>query len=278
MRVEYLTRAEWGGEWVRGPWTEALPDGEAVVHHVGGGARMGEGMGRGYEASRKMACTVFLWLNVYATTPKSEGGKGYSFLDYDALGWYDWVNDIGWIAEGRGMYMSAATRDRNELAEAFCLCGNFSLREPDAEEIELAAQGIAYMARQGWTTKTPKIYGHRDNPAHPGATGCPGDYFYPHMGYVEDRARQIIAGEITPDPDPTPEKPSMDKIRYFRTPASPTAVWQTTDGFTATKVQKEVADARRAAGFPFGVEVLTATEAALFTYVDSLEPGTIGLT
>ena len=78
---------------------------------------------------------------------------------------------------------------------------------------------------------------------------------------------------------PEPEEPDMAQPnpRYFRTPASPTAVWGTTDGFHAFKVTHDAAQARIAAGFPFDVEVLTADEAKLFDYIDSAEHGTIGI-
>lgn len=187
----YLTVDDWGGLWARPPVAEHMPDGEVYIHHVGGGAWMGGNVGRGEEASRHAAISVFRNLNIYATRPKSEGGKGYSFLDYDALGWYDRVNDIGWIAEGRGPWRSAATLDRNEAGEAFVVCGNFSRREPLEQEIELAARGVLYMADQGWTVRDPLILGHKDNPAHPDATPCPGVFFYPELPKVRQLYAQL---------------------------------------------------------------------------------------
>ena len=78
--------------------------------------------------------------------------------------------------------------------------------------------------------------------------------------------------------DQEPEEPDMaQQIRYFHTPASPSAVWYTTDGFTAIKLTAAAAQARRAAGLPLNVEVLNENEAKLFEYVDSAEHGTIGL-
>lgn len=198
--IKYLTVDEWGGVWVRPPASESLPDGEVYLHHVGGGAWMGGTVAAGEAASRRAAIAVFQNLNIYATRPKSEGGKGYSFLDYDALGWYDRFNDIGWIAEGRGRHRSAATLDRNEQGEAFCMCGNYSLRSPLPAELELAAHGIVYMADQGWTTRDAIILGHRDNPAHPDATGCPGDFLYAQLPQIRRRVDELLAPP-TPEPD-----------------------------------------------------------------------------
>ncbi len=221
----YLTAAEWGGTWTTStPPVEKVPDGEAFLHHVGGAAWMGGTVALSLAASRAAAIAVFRGLNEYAKRPRDPKngtppppggwGKGYQFLDYDALGWYDRFNDIGWIGEGRGKYRSAATLDRNEEGEAFCICGNFSARQPLPPEIELCARGLAYMAEQGWTTQTPKILGHKDNPAHPLATGCPGDHLYPHLPTIRSRFTALTA-PVPPTPPEDdmvePNRPPLDR-------------------------------------------------------------------
>jgi hypothetical protein len=187
----YLTAAEWGGTWDGEPRTEKLLDPELYVHHVGGGAWMGGTVPLGLAASRAAAIDVFQDLNAYA-----KNTKGYQFLDYDALVWYDRFNDIVWIAEGRGEYMSAATRDRNELGEAIVLCGNTALRAPLPAELEGIARAIVWAAQRGWIAGTATILGHRDNPAHPNATSCPGKFLYAQLPAIRRRVAELL----TPTP------------------------------------------------------------------------------
>lgn len=73
-----------------------------------------------------------------------------------------------------------------------------------------------------------------------------------------------------------PEDPDMP-AKYFRTPASPTAVWVTTDGLNAHKVTADAARARRAVGQVIEPVEISAAEAARYDYFDSIEHGTIGL-
>jgi len=190
--VRYLTAADWGMTWVRPPVAEKTPDPEVYVHHVGGTAWMGDD-----------AVQVFRALNAYAQT-----GKGYSALDYDVLVHYSRRDDVLTIAEGRGPWMSAATKDRNEQGEAVCLCGNYSLREPLPIELEGVALGIVYGIEQGWIARNATILGHRDNPAHPGATGCPGDFLYPKLPTIRKRVAELLAPAPAPAPTPAPPAPS----------------------------------------------------------------------
>jgi hypothetical protein len=192
--VGYLTVADWNGRWARPPQTEKLLDGECAVHHVGGGAWMGGLVPRGTNHSREAACRVFFNLNEYAINT-----KGYSFLDYDVLVWYDRYNDICWIGDGRGEYMSAATLDRNELCEAVVLCGNTHLREPLEPELEGLAHAIVHGIRKGWLSKDAVIYPHRDNPAHPNATTCCGQFLIPKLPGVARRVDELLG---TPPPAP----------------------------------------------------------------------------
>jgi hypothetical protein len=176
----YLTAAEWGGTWDGTPRAEAMPDPELYVHHVGGSAWMGED-----------AVAVFQQLNAYA-----KNTKNYQFLDYDILVHYSRAGDLVTIAEGRGAWRSAATLDRNEEGEAVCLCGNFELRDPLAAEIEGVALAIKWGIGKGWIAKDAKILGHRDNPAHPNATSCPGKFLYAQLPAIRRRVAELL----TPTP------------------------------------------------------------------------------
>ena len=175
--VRYLTREEWGGVWKGTPPAEVLGDPEMYVHHVGGQAWMSDD-----------AVKVFRDLNAYA-----QNVKGYQFLDYDVLVHYSRPADLVTIGEGRGIHRSAATLDRNELGEAVCACGNYQLREPLAEEIEGIALAIVWTMKKGWLAPDAKILGHKDNPAHPNATTCPGQYLYPKLQTIRDRVAAILA-------------------------------------------------------------------------------------
>lgn len=193
----YMTAAEWGMRWARAPQREVLRDPECYVHHVGGAAYMDGD-----------AAAVFRWLNEYAIN-----SKGYSALDYDVLVHYDRTTDVCTIAEGRGDWMSAATRDRNEEGEAVVLCGNTQLREPHPAELEGIAQGIVLGIQRGWIAPDAQILGHRDNPAHPKATACPGDYLYAALPQIRARVAELLAPPPDEGDDMTPEQArKLDEI------------------------------------------------------------------
>lgn len=71
---------------------------------------------------------------------------------------------------------------------------------------------------------------------------------------------------------PTPEEPTVT-TRYFNTPASATALWKTTDGLNALRVEL---DEWIAAGTPAG-ERLTSAQALKFTYYIGVHTSAIGL-
>jgi hypothetical protein len=208
MQVQYLRALDWGMRWARPPVAERLLDPECFVHHTAG-ALISED-----------AATAFRTLNEYAI-----GTKGYSALDYDVLVHYSPARDLLTLGEGRGPWMSAATLDRNEQGEAVCVMGYFHpghklSRQPFPEEIEGVALGVAWGMDMGWIARNASIMGHRQNPAHVGATGCPGDYLYAHMPTIRARVAALTAAPVLgpppppapvivpPPPAPTPAPPS----------------------------------------------------------------------
>lgn len=188
--VQYLSADEWGMTWVRPPVAEKLHDEEVYVHHTGGGQLSPD------------AAEAFRRLNHFAQV-----SKGYSALDYDVLVHYDPDSDVLTIGEGRGRWMSAATKDRNEQGEAVCVLGYFHpghqlSRRPYPAEVEGVALAIVYGVEHGWISRGAKILGHRDNPAHPGATGCPGDYLQAELLTIRRRVAELLL-------PPAPEPPSV---------------------------------------------------------------------
>lgn len=177
----FMSVEEWGGRWARPPVGEKLLDPECFIHHTAGNPM--------HEVD---AAVAFRSLNEYAIN-----SKGYSFLDYDIMVHENTVTDTITIGEGRGQWLSAATRDRNEQGEAVCAMGYFhtghSLTEhPSPAMLEGVARGISWGMDKGWISKTAKIMPHRDNPAHPGATGCPGNLFIPKIeSVIIPRVKQL---------------------------------------------------------------------------------------
>lgn len=185
MQVEYrfLTAEEWGlHRSTTKARTERMPDDEAVLHHRAGNPR--------HSADAKIA---FKEMNDSALA------KGYWCVAYDILVHEQYVSPthrIITIGEGRGPYLSGATKSRNEEAEALCAIGYFHpnhglSEEPSEYLLEGIALGFAWGIDKGWISKLPNIYGHRDNPSHPGATSCPGDLLYRHLPSIRSRVAEL---------------------------------------------------------------------------------------
>jgi hypothetical protein len=192
----YKRSDEWGIRWARPPIAEKLLDPECYVHHSAG-------------AHVNDAATAFRNLNEYAITQ-----KGYSALDYDILVHRNKITGEVTIGEGRGKWMSAATADRNEQGEAVCVLGYFHpghtlSRQPHPDELEGVALGIQWGMVEGWISPTATILGHRENPAHPGATGCPGDYLFAHMPTIKARVAELQKPPVVVVP-PQPPKDDDD--------------------------------------------------------------------
>ena len=173
-KYQFMSVEEWGGEWARPPQYEQPNDPEGYLHQTAGNPYWNSD-----------AKTAFRALNAFAIH-----GKNYSFMDYDVAVHVDKMRDIVTIGEGRGKYMSAATKDRNELGEAVVVFGWFQppvgsghysakyAERPDIRHVTGAAMGFHWLAKEGLLRANAILRGHRDNPAHPGDTSCPGDYWY----------------------------------------------------------------------------------------------------
>lgn len=178
----YITAEEWGGVWVRPPVKEELEDPECYIHHTAGNPLKDRPAEDALQILNKIA----------------QDGKGYSFLDYDYLVHWEEAKDLYTIAEGRGEWLSAATRNRNELGEAICLFGYFHPGSthsayPNPGHIEATALGIVKMIERRLLARDCMILGHYQNLAFPiPQTVCPGEYFIPHVPEVILRVRELL--------------------------------------------------------------------------------------
>lgn len=207
MTPRLLLAGEWGMTWRRGtvvngkavykdvtpPAHPQMPVAEVFVHHTAG-------------RHPDDAATAARQLNDYAQRPKELGGKGYMALDYSMLVHRNPATGEVTVMEARGAHLPAATRDRNNVSKAVCLLGYFDnpnpaapwtaavARAPHPDELAGVAFAIRWMMDKGWVKPDARILAHRDNPAHPGATSCPGAQMYPRM----DDVRRLVTSADQP--------------------------------------------------------------------------------
>jgi len=178
-----------------------MPVGEVYVHHTAGVDPI--------DKPTVDAAKAFYTMNESAIV-----NKGYSATDYSMLV-HTSAGRVTTIGEARGQWTPAATLDRNRVSKAVCLMGYFHPADPAApwtgnasrhplpQELEAIACAIVWMIGNGWVRRDAIIRGHRDNPAHLGATGCPGDYLYAELPTIRQHVARLL-GAPTPTPPPTP--------------------------------------------------------------------------
>lgn len=189
--VKFLRADEWGRHLIHAMSPEMLNDPETYVHHTAGNPNSG--------AAPDVAMRQL---------QDFSHNRGYATVAYDTVCHYG-ANGIFTIMEGRGAMRSAATRDRNEIGEAICMMGYFQpghslSASPHPREVEGLAWGIAWMIEQGWSSLGTLILGHRDNPSHPSATSCPGDYLYEKIPNIREMVKGILAPTAPPPPPTLP--------------------------------------------------------------------------
>lgn len=187
--ITFYRASDWGVEWKRPPVWEGLSDPETYIHH-GAGGRFGTNP---VEAMRRLQ----KWYHDV---------KNYSTIAYDIMVHRNTDDDTMAICGAREGWLTAATQNRNDIGEAICLMGYFhpgsNLSEhPTDREIEALAFAVAWSIEMGWSAPDTTVLGHRDNPAHPGATACPGDYLYPHVPSIGERAMNIYNFAHNPQKD-----------------------------------------------------------------------------
>lgn len=198
-----LQPADWGMRWANPPRHQSHPAPYAVVHQVAGRDPADTDVVWDDDARR-----AFFNLNEYAID-----GKRYSAVDYSMLT-HSAPDGIVTNGVARGPWRPAATLDFNEVSKAYCLFGYFdppnpkvpwtaeASRPPTDNEIVAIAEAIRYGIDQGWHRAKPIIIGHRDNPRHPNATSCPGQFLYARLDDIRDL---VYSGSgFQPIPTPTP--------------------------------------------------------------------------
>lgn len=204
MSTPMLQPADWGMRWARPPVVHVgMPVSEVYIHQTAGRDPV-----ETFPSGDDKPADAFKALNEWAIT-----GKNYSAIDYSMLV-HSGPSMRTTIGVARGRYVPAATLDRNTESKAICLLGWYgppdprypwtyeNSREPFHQELVAIAESVVYMVGQGWVTTSAKILGHRDNPEHPGATGCPGDYLQAELPTIRSLVRDMLSP--TP-PTPTPE-------------------------------------------------------------------------
>ena len=110
--------------------------------------------------------------------------------------------------EGRGVGARGAhTFGHNHVSHGIAVMGNFSIIRPSDELIAFLGDLVAYGHRQDWW---PRKFsgGHRDTKA----TECPGNYLYPRIGDINERAARVLAGPakpVTKRPAPPARTPGL---------------------------------------------------------------------
>ena len=203
--LDFIRAEEWGIEWRNPPVPERLNDPETYIHHSAG-SRLGTDPVRAMQVLQR-----FSW------------SKNYSTSAYDAAVHLNTATNRVTICGIREGWRSAATKDRNELGEAIVLMGYFHpgssrSEQPTWREIEALAWAVAWFIEQGWSARDTRALGHRDNPEHPNATACPGDYLHPHVPHIGRRALEILALAEQPTPTPDPEEDDVKSLLLWRDP------------------------------------------------------------
>jgi hypothetical protein len=204
MMLVVVPRADWGSQATLVPQThDAKP--EVYVHHVAG--RWPTSLGDEEAHMRE--------LQAYAINTKH-----YVDLDYNVL-----IGPSGRCYEGRGYFgMAAATKDRNAVSRAVCLMGNLDTREPSQAQLDALPLLLADMVEKGSLMARVTVLGHFENPAHIGATACPGRFMKPHLPGVRSRLDALLHPSLPPAPAPSPPpqedddmpKPEMRRFDGYR--------------------------------------------------------------
>jgi len=265
MALDYRTKAEWGGKpplWDAGDQPTNAE--YVVIHHVGADHNPAalDTVGETDQYMRN--------LQSYAQRPKDQGGKGYSDIDYN-IG----VSPLGDAYEMRGWYeKSGATLDLNHKSYSVLVIGGYTHNKLTVKQRQRVADVIVDGIARGRLRTGVKIIGHRDNPAHPGATSCPGDAAYAEIPWIRTEVARQLA--IIDNPPPPPEEEDMTADQAAQLDAifkafAPGAPQQNPD----TRAWYMIANTHQVAlpALDGAIAALAEQVAELAAKVDALEPG-----
>lgn len=193
--IRFMPGDEWGMWWDRSPVEQKMPVTELYVHHTAGGY---------------VADPVEAFHRLNASEIANEGKRA---ADYTLLVHRNRSSGVITVGGLREEWMPSATKGRNAISKAVCAMGYYHpgsrlSAQPHPDELEGVAWALWKCIDKGWAKPDAIIRGHRENPSHPGASACPGDYMMPHMPWTINRVGEMLA----PAPEDEMTKQEMETL------------------------------------------------------------------
>lgn len=160
MRI--IPRAEWGARYANGFGPAPLPAREVWLHHSVTNPENGSNAVRRLESIGQQ---------------RFGGGISYTFV----------ITPDGSIYEGHSINRQGAhTRDRNSIARAIVLVGDYTRLVPAPSMVASVVELLRYGFNARWWNSARLTGGHRDAPG--ANTACPGDAAYRLIPLINQQA------------------------------------------------------------------------------------------
>jgi hypothetical protein len=204
------------------------------------------------------------------TTPVAQGGNGYKAVQY-SYAIHLAPNGICSVIGGRGDRYPGATKDQNTVSKAVVFAGNYdsrygpnTRRKPEAVEVEAGRWLTNNLVANGILAANFIGRAHRDNPKHPGATACCGDWLIPYVNYMNT-------------PYPPVQPPSKDMNMELVNISPGTLNNGALFAINGTLIQWVNVNQWVAMGNPPATRVLSRTEAKRYLIVGIVPDGYAGI-
>ena len=172
MTVEIISREQWGARHDAGAGPAPLPAREVWLHHS---VTIAPDLVPPFDDEHAA-------MRLLEQIGEDRFGRGISYTFA--------VMPTGRVYEGHGVAtLGAHTKDRNSIARAIVLVGNYDTHQPTAAQIESTAQLLAHGQREGWWTTAQLVGGHRQAPD--ASTACPGRYAMAVIPAINVRAAAL---------------------------------------------------------------------------------------